>query len=68
MRFVPCPRPESQYVLPPSGRGAVWLARPSGGRKAASSNLAGPTNKEPLVPARGRAVLFITTEIQGVGA
>ena len=26
-----------------SGRGAAWLARPSGGRKVESSNLSGPT-------------------------
>jgi hypothetical protein len=31
---------------PVSGRGAAWLARPSGGRKAVSSNLTGPTTTE----------------------
>ena len=52
MRFTACPRPENRYVSASSGRGAAWLARPSGGRKVASSNLAGPTNTKPPAPAR----------------
>ena len=39
-----------------SGHGAVRLARSSGGRKVASSNLAGPTNSRPflLPPSEGK--------------
>ena len=43
MHFEACPCLEYCYVSPLSGHGAAWLARPSGGRKAVSSNLAGPT-------------------------
>ena len=46
MRFPACPGLEYQYEDRVSGRGAAWLARPSGGRKVESSNLSGPTNKE----------------------
>ena len=38
---------EYQYEDGVSGRGAAWLARPSGGRKVESSNLSGPTNIDP---------------------
>jgi hypothetical protein len=41
-----CSGLEYQYEDGVSGRGAAWLARPSGGRKVESSNLSGPTNKE----------------------
>ena len=55
MRFPACPCPEYRYVSRLSGRGAAWLARPSGGRKVASSNLAGPTNTETARLPHGRA-------------
>ena len=41
-----CPGTEYQYEDGVSGRGAAWLARPSGGRKVESSNLSGPTKLE----------------------
>ena len=47
VRFPACPRPETRYVSAASGRSAVWLARPSGGREVESSNLSGPTITEP---------------------
>ncbi len=53
MCFPACPGPEYRYVSASSGRSAAWLARPSGGRKVASSNLAGPTNRKPPVPRTG---------------
>ena len=46
MRLSTCPGLEYQYEDRVSGRGAAWLARPSGGRKVESSNLSGPTNIE----------------------
>jgi hypothetical protein len=46
MRLSTCPGLEYQYEDRVSGRGAAWLARPSGGRKVESSNLSGPTNRE----------------------
>src|SRR5690606_31939899 len=49
--------PAPPIILYPaaSGRGAAWLARPSGGRKVASSNLAGPTKSETPTPIPGWA-------------
>ena len=46
MRLSACSGIEYQYVDGVSGRGAAWLARPSGGRKVESSNLSGPTTLE----------------------
>ena len=46
MRLSACPGVEYQYEDRVSGRGAAWLARPSGGRKVESSNLSGPTKLE----------------------
>ena len=46
MRFTACSGLEYQYEDRVSGRGAAWLARPSGGRKVESSNLSGPTKIE----------------------
>ena len=46
MCFPACPGTEYQYEDGVSGRGAAWLARPSGGRKVESSNLSGPTKLE----------------------
>ena len=43
MCISPCAPGEYEYEVPVSGRGAAWLARPSGGRKVGSSNLPGPT-------------------------
>jgi hypothetical protein len=51
MCFPACPGPEYQYEDRVSGRGAAWLARPSGGRKVESSNLSGPTNYRNRPPA-----------------
>ena len=46
MRIPPCALCEYEYEGVMSGRGAAWLARPSGGRKVVSSNLTGPTITE----------------------
>lgn len=46
MRISSCAVCEYQYEDRVSGRGAAWLARPSGGRKVVSSNLTGPTITE----------------------
>ena len=46
VRFTACSGLEYQYEDRVSGRGAAWLARPSGGRKVESSNLSGPTNRD----------------------
>ena len=46
MCFPACSGLEYQYEDRVSGRGAAWLARPSGGRKVESSNLSGPTNRD----------------------
>gem|GEM_PF-4414534 len=61
MRFPACDRPEYRYESAySSGRSAVWLARPSGGREVESSNLSGPTNtKPPACPMAARAVSFL---------
>ena len=40
----PCPARDFAPEGDPSGYGAAWLARPSGGRKVAGSNPASPTN------------------------
>ena len=45
---------------PVSGRSAAWLARPSGGREVESSNLSGPTNKEPALAGNRRFRSFPT--------
>ena len=55
VRFTACSGLEYQYEDRVSGRGAAWLARPSGGRKVESSNLSGPTNKDPARLPRGSA-------------
>ena len=43
-----------------SGRGAAWLARPSGGRKVVSSNLTGPTITETARVPNGAAGGFVS--------
>ena len=45
---------------PVSGRGAAWLARPSGGRKVESSNLSGPTIENPPACQTGMAGGFVS--------
>jgi hypothetical protein len=48
---------------PVSGRSAAWLARPSGGREVESSNLSGPTIKNPpACPVAERAVSYPADE------
>jgi hypothetical protein len=44
---------------PVSGYGAAWLARPSGGRKVVSSNLASPTTIETARPVQTGAGVSI---------